>query len=339
MKFYAILGDSAVLSALIKLKYVENSGRMTTSKRKDYGHSMEKLTEKEIQLIERYRKTLKNISPRFLYKLSYISLIIISVVAVMTIIGIIILPFTILMAIHYKRIYKYYDLITSRKNLRENNQDVKQSTPSVDVATFVPKVESNKKEDSEQVDKYAIPVTDIHGNVEKMSWLSKTTEDSCLISDGGKTYHTHAGCYLNWPTEYQTGFKGWKKISIAEAEELGYRKCKYCEDKDTPKIQEYHDDWEDYENEKPIKKFTLTHCDEFATIDDYEIGAEVTEGYDDEKDKDILEIDFDKICNMPKSVRDFLDETYESVRMFVIDIYEDDNTGKVKFKVGAYIEK
>ena len=51
------------------------------------------------------------------------------------------------------------------------------------------------------------------------------------------------------------------------------------------------------------------------------------------------EIDFDKICNMPKSVRDFLDETYESVRIFVIDIYEDDNTGKVKFKVGAYIEK
>ena len=302
---------------------------------------MEKLTEKEIQLIEKYRKTLrnKNLAPRFLYKLSYISMIVLSIIAVITLIGIIILPFTIPMAILYKRIYKYYDLILSKKNLRENNQDTKQATPSVDITTFVPKVESNIKEDSEQIDKYSIPVIDVHGNIEKMSWLSKTTEDNCLISEGGKTYHTHAGCYLNWPAEYQIGFKGWKKTSIIEAEALGYRKCKYCEDKDTPKVQEYHDDWEDYENEKPIKKFTLTHYEEYATIDDYEIGDEVTEGYDVEKDKDILEIDFDKICNMPKSVRDFLDETPDVIRLFVIDVYEDDSTGKVKFKVGAYIEK
>ena len=154
--------------------------------------------------------------------------------------------------------------------------------------------------------------------------------DICLLAEGGKTYHTHVNCFKNWPAEYQETFKGWKAITTDEAEKMGYRKCNFCKKADRT-------EWDYYKNSKPVKTFTVTHRDEYAFAEQYNVGSEVNTGYDYEKDKDMLEIDFEEICYMPKSARDFFDEHYGEYKMFVLDVYENDN-GKVKFKIGIYDE-
>lgn len=162
--------------------------------------------------------------------------------------------------------------------------------------------------------------------------LNLTHSDTpiCLISDGGKTYHTHVNCFKNWPAEYQENFKGWKATTTDEAEKTGYRKCNYCKEADRT-------EWDYYKDDKPVKTFTVTHKDEYAIAEIYNVGDEVNTDYDFEKDKDTLEIDFEEICYMPKSARDFFDENYGDYKMFVLDVYENDN-GKVKFKIGIFDE-
>ncbi len=162
--------------------------------------------------------------------------------------------------------------------------------------------------------------------------LNLTLNDthSCLISDGGKTYHTHVNCFKNWPAKYQENFEGWKVTTIDEAEKMGYRKCNYCNEADRT-------EWDYYKDDKPVKTFTVTHKDEYAITEIYNVGDEVNMDHDFEKEKDTLEIGFEEICYMPKSARDFFDENYGSYKMFVLDVYENDN-GKVKFKIGIFDE-
>lgn len=187
-----------------------------------------------------------------------------------------------------------------------------------------------------QINDNAILITDEFHNIEYMTIHSKVNEDFCLISSGGKTYHTHVGCFKNWPEEYQANFKGWKKISVADADNLGYRKCNFCDEKDKPSVDTYEDPWDTYENEKPVKTFSVTVPDEFASTSDYNIGEEVNEDYDYEKDKTVLEINYESI-NMPKSARDFFEENTDSYRMFILDVNETDS-GKVKLKIGIFEE-
>ena len=183
----------------------------------------------------------------------------------------------------------------------------------------------------EKLEKETVTVTFSDGTTKEYN-LNLTLNDThiCLLSDGGKTYHTHVNCFKNWPAEYQENFKGWKAITTDEAEKMGYRKCNYCNEADRT-------EWDYYKDSKPLKTFTVTHRDEFAITEIYNVGNEVNTGYDFEKDKDTLEIDYEEICYMPKSARDFFDENYGDYKMFVLDVYENDN-GKVKIKIGIFKE-
>jgi len=98
------------------------------------------------------------------------------------------------------------------------------------------------------------------------------------------------------------------------------------------------EDWEYYQQQKPVKTFTVTSRDEYDDVYSYSVGDEVEQGFDIEKDKDTLEINYSEICNMPKSAQTFFEENCGDYRMFVLDVYEADN-GKVKIKVGIYKEK
>ena len=198
---------------------------------------------------------------------------------------------------------------------------------------FVPPVE---REETVTINDNSIPIVDASGNTTYLSYTDKIDVNNCLISDGGKTYHTHVGCYKNWPQEYQTNFKGWKKISIADADNLGYRKCNFCDEKDKPSTETYEDLWDTYQDESPVKTFSVTVPDEFATTSDYNIGEEVNEDYDYEKDKTVLEINYQTI-NMPKSAKDFFEENTDTYRMFILDVTETDSF-KVKLKIGIFEE-
>ena len=127
-----------------------------------------------------------------------------------------------------------------------------------------------------------------------------------------------------------TDFEQVYRVRLAIEEKMGYRKCNYCNEADRT-------EWDYYKDSKPLKTFTVTHRDEFAITEIYNVGNEVNTGYDFEKDKDTLEIDYEEICYMPKSARDFFDENYGDYKMFVLDVYENDN-GKVKIKIGIFEE-
>ncbi len=65
---------------------------------------------------------------------------------------------------------------------------------------------------------------------EKEIWRRQTYfGDVVLISDGGRTYHTHADCFEEWEDEYFDKFTGWKEVSLKEVRKKGYRECRYCE--------------------------------------------------------------------------------------------------------------
>ena len=71
------------------------------------------------------------------------------------------------------------------------------------------------------------------GHIERRSiYLTIDEDEGCLITDGGRTYHTDAGCFCNWSEEYQSKFTGWQLISINEARQRGMRKCKFCVEND-----------------------------------------------------------------------------------------------------------
>lgn len=224
-------------------------------------------------------------------------------------------------------------IITSNNTTMAQQPNRPSATTENKVSDFIPPVE---KEEPVTIDDSSVPITDASGNVEHLSYTDKIDADYCLISDGGKTYHTNVGCYKNWPQEYQANFKGWKKISIADADSLGYRKCNFCDEKDKATVETYEDPWDTYQNEKPVKTFSVTVPDECASTSDYDIGEEVNEDYDYEKDKTVLEINYETI-NMPKSARDFFEENTDTYRMFILDVTETDSF-KVKLKIGIFEE-
>ncbi len=184
------------------------------------------------------------------------------------------------------------------------------------------------------IDDYNVPLTDIDGKEITSKFYMRIDDDThCLVTDGGKSYHLHVGCYKNWLPEYRDGFKGWKVITIADAEAKGLKKCAFCYESDQKESSEV--DWDMYKNESPVKTFTVTHSDMYADADSYPVGIEAYEGFDVEKDRQTIEIDYETICAMPKTARDFFDENIGEYRMFVLKSYENDD-GKVKIKIGIY---
>lgn len=87
--------------------------------------------------------------------------------------------------------------------------------------------------------------------------------------------------------------------------------------------------------ETALEVFTLTSKKEFANPDDYEIGDEVLKEYDSEKDKDILEINYDERFPMPKKVQDFFESNFGDYKLIILESDFDDNY-KVKIKIGIF---
>ena len=84
------------------------------------------------------------------------------------------------------------------------------------------KLEQSKKTDT-------VDCIDENGNHTKIWKREFLTGDYVLVADGGKTYHTHADCFESWKDWMRAKFKGWKKISLAEAKAQGLTACKLCE--------------------------------------------------------------------------------------------------------------
>lgn len=78
----------------------------------------------------------------------------------------------------------------------------------------------------------SVPVKHRDGTVEMVPNYYRIEGEEYLISGGGKTYHTHVGCFTHWPKEYQENFNGWELITIEEAKARGLTKCKRCEEAD-----------------------------------------------------------------------------------------------------------
>lgn len=101
------------------------------------------------------------------------------------------------------------------------------------IKQYIEKEQIRKEKEKERLN--AIKKTDTidiineNGETETI-WRRKTFfGDKVLISEGGKTYHTHADCYENWLDSYKRKFKHWEKISLSDAEQRGYTLCKLCE--------------------------------------------------------------------------------------------------------------
>ena len=105
-----------------------------------------------------------------------------------------------------------------------------------------------------------VPVKHKDGTIEKIPNYAYLDGEECLVSAGGRTYHTHAGCFTHWPKEYQEGFDGWDLITIEEAKARGLTKCKRCEKADerakdsTQDIASALDELEQEERERTRKE-------------------------------------------------------------------------------------
>lgn len=78
-----------------------------------------------------------------------------------------------------------------------------------------------------------VPIENSDGTVEYIASYNKIADDvHCLITENGRTYHTHVGCFSNWKPGQQKNFKGWKYTTIEKAESMGMRKCSFCDEAD-----------------------------------------------------------------------------------------------------------
>ena len=99
------------------------------------------------------------------------------------------------------------------------------------------RVEAEKKAEEERQKMFTglgeTPVEMADGTIEKIRNYCKLTDgEDCLVVDGGRTYHTHVGCFMNWKPEQRETFTGWKMITVEEATSRGMRKCSFCEEAD-----------------------------------------------------------------------------------------------------------
>lgn len=76
-----------------------------------------------------------------------------------------------------------------------------------------------------------VKVTEIDGSMKRISTgMRLINPDHVLCTECDRTYHSFLGCYKNWPPEKQKSFFGWSVIPKKVAQEIGLRKCPWCED-------------------------------------------------------------------------------------------------------------
>ncbi len=87
------------------------------------------------------------------------------------------------------------------------------------------------------------PESALNGNMVKVTDLDGTTittsiyqsidaTDRVLVSEGGRTYHTHLSCFKRWTGDAQRNFTGWKIVKKSEVMEQGLTYCRFCAEDD-----------------------------------------------------------------------------------------------------------
>lgn len=139
---------------------------------------------------------------------------------------------------------KYYLVVTyklsyfnddeSKYKLQLNKSDLENALEIVSLFNDYKEREAIRNKEREEklkkdMETNQIEIIDINGNKKKI-WIRECFfKDEVLVTEGSKTYHTHADCYLNWNEMYRRKFKGWKVISLKDAEAQGLTECRLCE--------------------------------------------------------------------------------------------------------------
>lgn len=148
----------------------------------------------------------------------------------MTVIGVVFLLFG-LLCFYNHRIWKKAATNKVEKPVVAEKTTAQATTEAEAVAEARAAAIAELKESIETFNTVEIVFPD--GHIERRHTFTTIDEDEgCLITDGGRTYHTDVGCFYNWSDEYQEKFTGWRLISIDDAECRGLRKCKFCAEND-----------------------------------------------------------------------------------------------------------
>lgn len=173
--------------------------------------------------------------------------------------------------------------------------------------------------------------------------------DYCLVSPGGKTYHTLAGCFLYWPEEYQKNFNGWQLITVQEAKERGLRLCNFCDEQN--KLKSRIDKEPELFEEELIAALKRNHSFEeyrltksFSSeaqeaIDCLSVGDEVS--FEEDEDFHLLVKDScDEVIGcVPDSIKDRMEEKMEDTTEMVefltsyVSEIEETSSGKKSVKI------
>ena len=186
-----------------------------------------------------------------------------------------------------------------------------------------------------------VKIIDIEGCEKYLPDYYKITDNKhCLYCRGGKTYHTHVGCYKNWDNNMRQAFTHWETMTIDDAEAKGLKKCAFCEynslsieEKISKKLNSKEHVIIQLIGNKGIEMQENLSC--VSELDDVEIE------FDFEKDRYAVT---DNVCNRIGFIKksDMINlEKYgasvEELRGFVFSIDEDDNL-KYTVKVAIFID-
>lgn len=134
--------------------------------------------------------------------------------------------------VYYK--LNYFDDKISEYKLQLNKADLSNALEIVSMFSAYKQrkdVEDKEQEEKLRKDKETnqIEIVDINGSKKKI-WVRECFfKDEVLVTEGSRTYHTHADCYLSWKEMYKRKFKGWKVISLKDAEAQGLKECRFCQ--------------------------------------------------------------------------------------------------------------
>ena len=136
------------------------------------------------------------------------------------------------LVVYYK--LSYFDEKISEYKLQLNKSDLSNALEIVSMFKAYKQrkaIEDKEQEGKLRKDKETnqIEIVDINGNKKKI-WIRECFfKDEVLVTEGSTAYHTHADCYLSWKEMYKRKFKGWKVISLKDAEAQGLKECRFCE--------------------------------------------------------------------------------------------------------------
>lgn len=178
-----------------------------------------------------------------------------------------------------------------------------------------------------------------------------------LVAANGKSYHTHLGCYLNWPENYKKGFTHWDVITLDEAKKRGLKECEFCKERerlfsrrrneillsDEELIEELKRN-HTFEEYKLVKSASAS-CQE--AIDSLSVGDELSFEQDEDcnyqvkyNDEVIGYVPEKTMKKIEKAVENIQDECIfeESLKSYVSELIVSPSTGKYTVKVITLIE-